>query len=151
MILPGIVIEPAGASDLAAIVALLAEAGLPQDETELRAARFLVAKDDHRLVGAIGAEVAGSDALLRSLVVAPAKRGSGLGGELVRRLDLAAGAWGVTHWWLLTTTAERFFSAHGFRVVPRDSAPESIRVSRQFTGGVCASAVCLTRGRREAA
>lgn len=151
MTFPGILIEPARASDLTAIGALLGEAGLPHGETELAAVRFLVARQDERLVGAIGAEVFGTDALLRSLVVAPARRGGGLGGELLRRLELAAGPWGVGRWWLLTTTAERFFSARGFRVVPRSAAPASIRGTGQFTGGGCASAVCLTRSREEPA
>lgn len=151
MTFPGILIEPARASDLAAIGALLREAGLPQGETELAAVRFLVARLDDRLVGAVGAEVFGPDALLRSLVVAPAQRGGGLGGELVRRLELAAGPWGVGRWWLLTTTAERFFTARGFRAVPRTAAPVTIRGTGQFTGGECASAVCLTRSREEPA
>jgi N-acetylglutamate synthase-like GNAT family acetyltransferase len=150
MISPGIVIEPARAGDAADIAALLRDAGLPHDDAGLRSSHFLVAREDGRPIGAIGAEVHAPDALLRSLVVAPAKRGSGLGGELVRRLDLAAGAWGVGRWWLLTTTAERFFSARGFVVAPRAAAPDAIRRTGQFSGEVCASAACLTRARTEA-
>jgi amino-acid N-acetyltransferase len=98
----------------------------------------------------VGAEVApggGEDALLRSLVVVPARRGAGLGGRLVDELERRAAGWGVRRWWLLTTTAEAFFAARGFRVVERSAAPEAMRATGQFSGGCGGSAVCMTRER----
>jgi RNA polymerase sigma factor (SigZ family) len=146
-----IIIEPAHVSDASAIAALLREAELPYDDSAPHLAHFLVARDDRgAVVGAVGAEVVAPDALLRSLVVAPAQRGAGLGDELVRRLDAAAAVWGVQRWWLLTTTAEKFFTARGFVVAARGSAPEAIRRTGQFSGGCGSAAVCLTRERRAA-
>lgn len=142
-------IEPAIASDRPAITALLREAGLPHDDVAEPGTRFFVARNGSATVGAIGAEVYGGDALLRSLVVAPACRKRGLGGRLVDALESAAEGWGVERWWLLTATAERFFAARGFVVVPRASAPPAIRATSRFDGH-CASAVCMTRTRREA-
>jgi amino-acid N-acetyltransferase len=138
-------ISPARAEDLAAIAALLQEAELPSADFAQLLERFLVARAEGRVVGAVGCEVGGAHALLRSLVVAPEWRGKGLGGRLVDRLERLASTWGVEQWWLLTTTAEAFFAARGFRVVPRCAAPETVRATGQFNGGCGEAAVCLTR------
>jgi amino-acid N-acetyltransferase len=135
-------------SDVPAIAALLRSAELPHEEFALHLAHFLVARDGHgNVIGAIGAEVHAPDALLRSLVVAPVFRGFGLGDTLLRQLENAASGWGVERWWLLTTTAEKFFAARRFVVSPRASAPLRIRKTKQFSGDCCGSAVCLTRSR----
>jgi amino-acid N-acetyltransferase len=132
----------------AAIAELLRAAELPAEDFAPHLDWFVVARDQAAtVVGAIGAEVHAPDALLRSLVVAPAWKGAGLGGELVRRLETAAGAWGVERWWLLTTTAEKFFARRGFVVAERSAAPDAIRRTGQFQGGICRSAVCMTRER----
>ena len=144
-------IEPAQPADLPAIGELLRAAELPHEDFAAHLANFCVARDETgRVIGAVGAEVHAPDALLRSLVVAPAHRGSGLGRSLIERLEVAAAAWGVERWWLLTTTAEAFFTTLGFRVVSRSAAPAAMQRTGQFSGGCCASAVCLTRERRAA-
>src|ERR1019366_3065096 len=142
-------ITPATPADVPALAALLRGAELPHEDFATHVANFFVAKNGAgNLVGAVGAEVRGADALLRSLVVAPAQRGAGLGGRLVDKLERAGGAWGVRRWWLLTTTAEGFFAARGFRVAARCEAPEAIRGTGQFSGGCGGAAVCMTRERR---
>ncbi|MBI5771791.1 MAG: GNAT family N-acetyltransferase [Verrucomicrobia bacterium] len=145
---PEITIAPATPADVPAIAALLRGADLPHEDFAPHVARFLVARKGRAVVGAVGAEVAGEAALLRSLVVASCQRGAGLGGRLVDELERAAGAWGVKRWWLLTTTAEKFFTARGFRAAARSEAPAGIRATGQFNGGCCCSAVCLTRERK---
>ncbi len=143
------IIGPAQPGDVPAIAALLRAAEMPHEDFAAHLAQFLVARDEHGgVIGAVGAEVHAPDALLRSLVVAPAARGTGLGAELVRRIEIAAGGWRVERWWLLTTTAEKFFGARGFVGAPRASAPAAIRATGQFNGGCCCSAVCLSRERR---
>jgi len=141
-------IGPATPADLPTIAALLRAAELPDADLAPHVAHFLVARSGGVVVGAVGAEIGGTNALLRSLVVAPSQRGAGLGGRLVSELERAAGAWGVQHWWLLTTTAEKFFATRGFRVAARSEAPEAIRRTGQFSGGCGCSAICLTRERR---
>jgi amino-acid N-acetyltransferase len=138
-------IEPAQAQDMPAIAALLRAEDLPAEDIAPHADSFFVAREGTEIVGAIGAERHAPDALLRSLVVALRARGRGLGDELVRRLDEAGATWGVRRWWLLTTTAESFFTARGFARVERTAAPPAIQGTGQFCGGCCASAVCLTR------
>lgn len=141
-------IEPATAADTAAIAELLRAAELPSDDFAPHVGTFLVARRGRAVVGVVGAEVAGADALLRSLVVAASERGAGLGGRLVDALERAAAEWGVERWWLLTTTAQAFFAARGFSMVERASAPPAMQRTKQFSGGCCCSAVCLTRARK---
>jgi amino-acid N-acetyltransferase len=144
-------IGPATAADAAAIAGLLCEADLSHGDFAPHLRHFLVARKGADVVGAVGAEVCGSDALLRSLVVHPALRGSGLGRRLVDEIERVAESWGVTRWWLLTTTAETFFLRRGFVKAERFAAPDGIRTTGQFSGGCSRSAVCLTRERKGSA
>jgi amino-acid N-acetyltransferase len=150
--IPRLEIRPAQPGDAPAIGVLLREAGLPDNDFGAHLAHFLVARDDRGVVvAAAGAEVLARHALLRSVVVAEARRGAGIGDELLRRMDEAADGWGVERWWLLTTTAEKFFGARGFVEVSRAEAPASIQQTYQFTGGCCRSAVCMTRALKSVA
>jgi len=139
----------AATSDQPAIAALLREAGLPHEDFAPHLRHFLVARDPQgAVIGAVGAEVCGADALLRSLAVAPAHRGAGLGDRLIAEIERAAGEWGVRRWWLLTTTAESFFLKRGFERTARRAAPPAIAATREFSGLCPSVAVCLSRERR---
>lgn len=144
------IIEAATPADVPAIAALLREAGLPSEDFATHVAHFLVARAAGQVVGAVGAELHGEAALLRSLVVAPARRAGGLGNRLVNELERAAAAWGVRRWWLLTTTAVKFFAQRGFKVAVRDDAPEAIRGTAEFRGLCPSVALCMSRERRAA-
>jgi amino-acid N-acetyltransferase len=135
-------------ADVPAIAELLRDAGLADDGVMQHVDHFVVACDERGYVAAAGAEVHAPDALLRSVVVAEARRGAGIGDALVGEMETAAAGWGVERWWLLTSTAEKFFAARGFVRVPRADAPPSIQRSRQFSGGCCRSAVCMMRERK---
>ena len=149
---PNHAISPATRADVPAIAALLRADGLPHEDFAGHLAHFLVARDaGGAVVGAIGAEVRGSDALLRSLVVKSSARGAGLGSRLVAELERQAENWGVARWWLLTTTAEEFFLARGFRAAARTEAPAAIAATEEFRNLCPSVAVCLTRERKGAA
>src|SRR4051812_11477280 len=81
-----LVISAAQPGDAPAIAALLCEARLPNGDFARHLAHFFVARDKRGLViAAAGAEVHAPDALLRSVVVAEARHGEGIGDELMRR------------------------------------------------------------------
>ncbi|ACB74875.1 arsenic resistance N-acetyltransferase ArsN2 [Opitutus terrae] len=143
-------IEPAQPQDGASIGELLGAAGLPHEDFAPHLNRFLVARRGQQVIGAVGAEVIGEDALLRSLVVDLGARRAGLGEALVRRIENEAAGWGVQRWWLLTTTAEEFFRKRGFRVTPRNEAPAGIAATAEFRGLCPSMAACLSRERRSA-
>ena len=140
-----VVIGPAQPADGVAIEALLKAADLPHEDFAQHLAHFIIARSGGVVVGAVGYERHGDDALLRSLVVEPSCRGTGLGDALVRRLAEAAVVAGVRQFYLLTTTAEGFFAQRGFRVIARDLVPPAIAATEEFRRLCPASAVCLTR------
>jgi amino-acid N-acetyltransferase len=139
-------IESATPANLSTIRALLGEAGLPHaDIVDGRGARFWVLRAGGRALGAVGLETYGSSGLLRSLVVAPEARGSGLGGRLVDTLEAAARNGGVRRLVLLTQTAEQFFSHRGYAVIERNDAPAEVRGSTEFRSLCPASATCMAK------
>jgi len=136
-------IRSAGAADAVAVRALLAGAKLPLDGVPDDLAHFLVAEQDGAVVGAIGLEPYGDAALLRSAVVAPAVRGTGLGERLVRALLAAASAGGTHELVLLTTTADTWFPRFGFERITRDAAPAALHASEEFRGACPDSAIVM--------
>jgi amino-acid N-acetyltransferase len=140
-----IVVEAARPVDEPAIRALLEQAGLPHEDFSRHLGNFLVAQEQGKVLGVVGFELDGTDALLRSLAVAPACRGRGLGDRLVLRAVMAAKALGAHRLHLLTTTAEGFFARRGFRTVAREQVPPAVAATREFRELCPASAVCMTR------
>ncbi len=132
--------------DLPAIVALLESCGLPTgDLNEAWLAPFYVAETGTTLVGVAGLEVFGTCALLRSLAVAPERRGSGLAARLVDRCEAEARRLGAETTYLLTTTAADYFRKRGYADVPRDTVPAAIAGHAQFRSLCPASAKCLAK------
>jgi amino-acid N-acetyltransferase len=131
---------------LGAAVQLLAAAQLPtEDLTAAHCEHFFFAGSPSEPTGLVGLELFGNVALLRSLVVAPDRRGTGEGALLLRHAEDHARAQGVGTLYLLTTTAESFFSKHGYQRVPRDAAPDAIRATREFSGICPASSAFMMR------
>jgi N-acetylglutamate synthase-like GNAT family acetyltransferase/SAM-dependent methyltransferase len=140
MIASEIEVVPARKDDLSELQTLLAEVELPAD-VESHLADFLVARHGKRIVGCVGMEVRGSDALFRSLAVAPTYRGLGLSRRLYEALEELARRKGVKRAYLLTTTIEHLAESWGFRRIDRDHIPPAIQETSEFRGGCCASAV----------
>jgi amino-acid N-acetyltransferase len=114
-------------------VALLRSAGLPvSDLTESHLKHFFYCGSAAEPEGLIGLELYGQQALLRSLVVAPALRSKGVGGVLLGHAESHAREAGVQSIFLLTTTAETFFRQQGYVTMDRANAPASIRATREF-------------------
>lgn len=136
-------IEAARTADLPAIVELLTASGLPDAGLAAHLAMALVARDGAAIVGSAALEVYGAAALLRSVAVAPERRGQGLGRQLTAAaLDLARRL-GVTEVYLLTETASDFFPRFGFRPIAREAIPTAVRQSVEFTTACPASALAL--------
>ena len=133
-------------ADGPAVKQLLEHADLPtSDLTAESLAHVLVLRDGPRVLGAVGLELAGDVALLRSLVVSDAARGRGLGRDLVRAAEALAATRGVRRLYLLTTTAAAFFAAQGYAPADRAQAPASIRSTSQFSSLCPASSAFMTR------
>jgi len=66
-------------------------------------------------------------------VVAKQVRSAGFGGKLVGALESAAQTAGIRELWLLTIDAERFFEQQGFTIVNRETVPDVIRETDEFS------------------
>lgn len=128
----------------AAAKALLAAEGLPTaDLAAEHFAHFIACGPEDSPDAVVGLELYGDVALLRSLVVSPAARGKGYGSALVAEIETYAQQLGIRELYLLTNTAETFFSRRGYSSVERADVPEAIRQTAEFSSLCPASAVCL--------
>src|SRR5215469_5136446 len=112
-------LDTASTEELGAIRALLESAGLPTSDLESARPEFAVLREDGQVVAAGALQRFGSSALLRSVVVAEDRRGSGLGQMIVCELERLACAAQITELILLTETAAEFFARQGYRAIER--------------------------------
>ena len=138
-------IRSARRSDLAAVESLLAQSDLPTEGVRDSFSSFVVAEDQGAIAGAVGFEKYGSVALLRSAVVSPDHRGSGVGRRLVEQLLERAEEAGVDELYLLTTTAEDYFPKFGFVRTTRAQVPDAVKTSAEFRGACPETATVMTR------
>jgi amino-acid N-acetyltransferase len=138
-------IRNATGADLTAVERLLSASNLPLDGVKDNFSNFVVAEDDGEIAGAIGLEEFGAVALLRSAVVSPGHRGSGVGRRLVERLLEGAEVAGIEELYLLTTTADQYFPRFGFTRTTRSAVPDAVKASAEFQGACPDTAVVMTR------
>jgi amino-acid N-acetyltransferase len=125
--------------------AFLEAAGLPAADVETGRQEYLLAEEGGELVGTVGLERVGQDALVRSLAVAPQRRRQGLAARLDEAaIDLARRR-GVTALYLLTTTAEAYALRRGYEKIARSEVPAGILGLPQFKMLCPATAVCMRR------
>jgi arsenate reductase (glutaredoxin) len=128
------------------LVAALTTAKLPtSDVTEAGRSFFAYSTLAGEAVGFGGYELYGQDVLLRSIVVPEAQRSHRIGRNLVPLLLYRAFQKGARKAWVLTTTAEPFFSKIGFKVTERSTAPETILSTRQAKELCPSTAILLSR------
>lgn len=129
--------------DYRAVEQLLRSNDLPLDGVPEDLAGFLVAAQDDKLIGVVGIEECGDYGLLRSAAVDRDSRGLGIGRALVERAIDDARENQKKALYLLTTTAEKYFPAFGFKVTTRDIVPDEIRGTAEFTTACPASATLM--------
>ncbi len=138
-------IRGATSRDLDAVESLLSANDLPLDGVKENFSSFVVAEDNGKIAGAIGLEKFGPVALLRSAVVSPEHRGSGIGRRLVEQILDRASDEGIEELFLLTTTAEKYFPRFGFSSTTRSAVPAAVKASAEFQGACPDTAVVMTR------
>lgn len=131
----GDAIVPAGREHLEAISALLVKLGFDdQDLSDEKMRDFLALENENGLIGCVGLEVFGEDAVLRSLAVSPEERGIGYGWMLADMTINLARFRGVRRLYLVTEKASDFFAAkHGFHIVDMSTAPDAVVKSSTFS------------------
>jgi amino-acid N-acetyltransferase len=118
---PGYGVRPATAADVAAIVALI-DLNVPSGELLPRTPEFVALHIDHFLVAASEGQIVGcvhleeyapSLAEVRSLAVAPAAQGSGVGAALTAALERLARVRGYATVFAVSNSGE-FFRRRGY-------------------------------------
>lgn len=136
----------ATSEDLPAVLTLLEDAGLPyQDITAAHLGDFLIAVGGRSVLGMVGLERYGENALLRSLVVRPESRFTGLGKQLTDAIEEHARRTSVATLYLLTTTAAEFFRRREYEVIERREAPSELQKTTEFSGLCPSQAICMRR------
>jgi amino-acid N-acetyltransferase len=118
--------------DIPQIEALITAEGLPAYGLAEYLETFFVLDEGRRAVGCAGLEIYGEAALLRSVVVAPERRGRVGGRRLVEAALAEARRHDVRRVYLFTMHADGFFSRMGFREAGLDDFEEAVRASRQY-------------------
>ncbi|MGH8328511.1 MAG: arsenic resistance N-acetyltransferase ArsN2 [Steroidobacteraceae bacterium] len=136
-------VRATSAAELTAIQTLLEGAGLPTSDLGSARPEFVVIREDGAVVAAGALQCFGQCALLRSVVVAPGRRGRGLGDSIVLALERAAKEAKVEQLILLTRTAAPFFARHGYQVIGRAEAPAVVQGAEEFRSLCPSSATCM--------
>ena len=140
-------IGPASQRDYGDVIALLKSASLPTEDLERNSmAHFLVARSgSEEVIGAIGYQRYGDDALLRSLVVALEYRNRKLGTHLVADLESRCRSLALADLFLLTTSARDFFTRQHYQAIGHESVPAKLLAAAEFSRLCPSSAVCMTK------
>ena len=124
---------------------LLKSAKLPIEDVENGIGHFLLARNQEELIGCIGLQICGHDALLRSLAVSEKERNHGLGKILMQEILEYASRLNLRNIYLFTKTKDSFFKKHGFITANRDEAPAAIRTTSQFSSICPSSAIFMSK------
>lgn len=140
-----ITLETAGSADIDRVEQLLQSNDLPHQDVRDNPRQFVVATAGGEFIGIGGVEIYGSNGLLRSVVVMESQRAQGYGTALTDALESYARTNGVDTLYLLTTTAAAFFRGCGYTETDRETVPEQIRETTQFSDLCPSSATCLRK------
>ena len=137
-------IDPVHPEFREALISLLQSEGLPVSDLPLDLSHFLMATDNGMIIGGIGLEIYESNGLLRSLIVKREYRGMQIAAGLVQEIEQRAKNAGLHTMYLLTETAQDYFSKKGYEIVNRSDAPESLQRSTEFSH-VCPTTAVLIK------
>lgn len=135
----------ASAEDLAPIVSLLERSELPTDDCRERIDGFVLLEDGENIIATGGLELHGKEGLIRSIVVVPDRRGTGIGRCVCAKLEKRAGAAGIERLFLLTDNAVPYFLGLGYQLLRRADTPPEIRATKQFSSLCPGSAKVMFR------
>ena len=120
--------------DLPDVLDLLQSLQLPTEGVQKHFGNFFVVRTSSaELIGCAGLEIYDQFGLLRSAGLKPGYQGRSLGLTLVQKIESLALKNKVTAIYLLTETAEGFFSKHGYKVVERMLVPKEIQKSYEYS------------------
>ena len=131
---------------LISTINFLKDSGLPYKDISLEKSLMFSYLDDHgNIIGSGGLEFYGPYALLRSLAVRKDLQGKAIGKRIVNDLLEKAKEEKAIAIYLLTETAHDYFNRLQFQDIDRNSVPQEIRSSSEFSNVCPTSAACMMR------
>ena len=127
------------------IIDLLQSQKLPTADLPPVLADFYTITEDGKVIGAIGMERYSHYGLLRSMVVHPEYRNQQIAATLVQQLEKQAASSGIKVLYLLTETADQYFSRKGYHTISRDEVPDEVKGSSEFSHVCPVSAVVMKK------
>ncbi|ANE50877.1 arsenic resistance N-acetyltransferase ArsN2 [Flavisolibacter tropicus] len=127
------------------IISLLQANKLPSEDLPGSLSDFYIVVDDDKVIGLIGMERYGRSGLLRSMVVHPDYRNRHIAETLVRTLEEQATASGISNMYLLTETADKYFSKNGYHAIAREEVPTEVKASSEFSYVCPVSAIVMKK------
>lgn len=124
------------------IKTLLEGEQLPVTDLPASLENFILVMVSDDAVAVAGLEVHGDHGLLRSLAVKAEYRNQGIADQLVQKIERLALERGLKDIYLLTETAAGYFTRKNYQTIIRDSAPEEIKRSSEFSS-VCPQSAML--------
>ena len=129
--------------DLPVIIQLLAECKLPYSDIMPGKQHFVVAEIDQQIIGCAGYEAYDQNGLFRSLAVKPLYRDMSFAHTMTEKIIALAQEQGIKEFFLLTTTADKFFGKLGWEMINRNDVPANIASTTEFAS-ICPSvAICM--------
>lgn len=128
----------AAETDRKGLTSLLSAVNLPTNDLPASLESFLLVKGGSKIIGCIGLEVYKKTALLRSFATDSTYRNQKIGQKLFEGIIDLAKSLGVEIIFLITTTAEGYFSKRGFQITARENVPGEVKATSQFSD-VCPS------------
>lgn len=124
---------------------LLKDNELPYSDLENESVQLFSIQLDDQNIGIIGFEQYKKHGLLRSFVIEEQYRSKGLGAWILRDFEKMALDEGIKEFYLLTTTADKFFARNGYEIYKRNSVPISIANTIEFNNICPISAICMRK------
>ena len=137
-------IHPVTANNFFSVIDLLQRNNLPTEDITAATTLFAL-YDSNELIGTIGLEYDGENALLRSLSTSAHKRGIGGGKLLVDFVEKFAKENNIHSIYLLTTTAADFFDKRNYLRITKTDVPEFIKQTTEFASTCPASAIVMKK------
>lgn len=124
--------------------ALLEQHNLPTSDIDDDKLLYVLMDGEH-FIGTAGLEIFNNYALLRSVSVITAQQGRGYGKIINEAIKKYAKQAGIECMYLLTTTAKDFFERQGYCVIDRNTVPEAVKQTAEFSSLCPATAVVMMK------
>jgi amino-acid N-acetyltransferase len=129
--------------DLERVQTLLRSNHLPFEDCENHLSNFIGIAQENQIIAIGGYEPVDRFVLLRSVVVDSQFRGLGLGSILIKEILGQLRLLKLEAVYILTETADQYFSQLGFKAIARDKLPLEIQTTQQCQTLCPASAIAM--------